>query len=73
MLGWLGGLGMVRVGWEGGHGYEEYPTLRKCLKKKTKLQNDPQSLGNDLNISTPDTIAREKTLQKVLSIYRRMI
>lgn len=46
-------------------------TLRKCLKKK--LQNDPQSLGNDLNISTPDTIAREKTLQKVLSIYRRMI
>lgn len=65
---------MVRVGWEGGHGYEEYPTLRKCLKKKkTKLQNDPQSLGNDLNISTPDTIAREKTLQKVLSIYRRMI
>lgn len=43
---------------------------RKCLKK---LQNDPQSLGNDLNISTPDTIAREKTLQKVLSIYRRMI
>lgn len=65
---------MVRAGWEGGHGYEEYPTLRKCLKKKkTKLQNDPQSLGNDLNISTPDTIAREKTLQKVLSIYRRMI
>lgn len=37
MLGWLGGLGMVRVGWEGGHGYEEYPTLRKCLKKKNKI------------------------------------
>lgn len=62
---------MVRLGWQGGWGYEEYSTLEKMLKKK--LQNDPQSLGNDLNRSTPDTIAREKTLQKVLSIYRRMI
>lgn len=31
---------------------------------KKKLQNDPQSLGNDLNISTPDTIAREKNTAK---------
>lgn len=35
---------------------------RKCLKKK--LQNDPQSLGNGLNISTPDAIAREKHCKK---------
>lgn len=47
---------------------------RKCFKKKNKtktkttnnpkpnqeLQNDPQSLGNDLNISTPDTNSKGK-------------
>lgn len=28
--------GMVRLGWQGGQGYEEYSTLEKMLKKITK-------------------------------------